>query len=199
MGNWFPRLYDSFMSPLEKRPVFQSTRKHLIEEASGEVLEIGAGTGINLPFYKPSVRHVLATDPNPEMVKRLSSKSESGVVPIDIQIANAESLPFPASSFDTVVGTLVFCSIPHPEKALEELNRVLKPGGNLLLFEHVKLSNPMLQAAQTILTPLWKHLCDGCHLNRETVNLIDMSPFVLKQVIPIYKGLFVSISATKPL
>lgn len=197
MGNLFPRLYDSFMTPLEKRPVFHSTRKHLIEEASGEVLEIGAGTGINFPFYNQSVRHVLATDPNPEMVIRLSSKSASCAAPIDIQLANAESLPHPASSFDTVVGTLVFCSIPHPEKALEELNRVLKPGGKLLLFEHVKLSNPMLQAAQNLLTPLWKHLCDGCHLNRETVSLIDMSPFVLEQVIPIYKGLFVSISATK--
>ena len=199
MGNWFPRLYDSFMSPLEKRPAFHTARKHLVAEAHGEVLEIGAGTGINFPFYTSSANHVLATDPNLEMVKRMTFKKDKCAAPIEVQTANAESLPFSDSSFDTVVGTLVFCSIPHPKIAIEELNRVLKPGGKLLLFEHVKMDNPALQTTQDILTPLWKHICDGCHLNRDTLSLIEHSTFNVNQVIPIYKGLFISIKATKPI
>jgi ubiquinone/menaquinone biosynthesis C-methylase UbiE len=197
MGNWFPRLYDSFMSPLEKRPVFQNTRKQLVVQASGDILEIGAGTGINFPFYTSNARHVLATDPDPEMLKRMTQKKDLCAVPIDVQTANAESLPFSASAFDTVVATLVFCSISKPQRAIEELYRVLRPGGQLLLFEHVRMDHPALHKAQDLLTPLWKHLCDGCHLNRDTLSLINNSSFSVDQVIPIYKGLFISIKATK--
>lgn len=197
MGKWFPRLYDSFMSPLEKSPVFQTTRKQLIAKASGDVLEIGAGTGINFPFYTSNARRVMATDPNPEMLQRMTPKMDLCAVPIDVQTSNAESLPFVDSAFDTVVGTLVFCSISNPQSAIKELYRVLKPGGKLLLFEHVRMDNPALQTTQKLLTPLWKRLCDGCHLNRDTLSLIKNSSFNVDQVIPIYKGLFLSIKASK--
>lgn len=197
MSKPFAKLYDTLMSPLEKKEVFSSMRKQLINKATGVVLEIGAGTGINFNLYPRTVKKLLATDPNPEMIKRAVNKLDNTPISIELQLANAESLPFPDSYFDTVVGTLVFCSIPQPQKALIEAARVLKSGGTLLLFEHVKMPNPILSKAQVLLTPLWKHLCDGCHLDRETVKLIEESPFHIEEQHSVYKGLFVTLAARK--
>lgn len=198
MGKWFPKFYDTFMSPLERRPSFNSLRHHLIERAQGHVLEIGAGTGINLDLYSQKVSQLLSTDPNPEMVRRAHQKETNSRVPVLFQTADAEHLPFSSDTFDTVVGTLVFCSITKPEIALMELERVLKPGGELLLFEHVQMPQPILQKAQDLLTPIWKQLCDGCHLNRDTLKLIKNSPFHILDVSTVYKELFISIVAQKP-
>ncbi|WEG11279.1 class I SAM-dependent methyltransferase [Pullulanibacillus sp. KACC 23026] len=198
MSKWFPRLYDTLMSPLEKKVSFKNKRKHLIERASGKVLEIGAGTGINFSSYTHDTSLVVATDPNPEMVKKAQEKAKIALVPLEIQIARAEELPFPDHSFDTVVATLVFCTIPHPESALKDIYRVLKPGGKLLLFEHVQMKQSLLKASQQLLTPIWKPLCDGCHLNRDTLGLIEASPlFHVKHVDSIYSGLFLAIEAEK--
>lgn len=198
MSKWFPRVYDTFMSPLEKNKTFQSQRKQLIKKAVGKVLEIGAGTGINFSYYTHSIECVVETDPNPEMIKKAGPKTRDSLVPLEVQTASAENLPFADQSFDTVIGTLVFCTIPHPEVALKEIYRVLKPGGKLLLFEHVEMKQPILKASQHLLTPLWKQLCDGCHLNRDTLGLIEESPFFqVRQVDSIYSGLFLSFEAER--
>lgn len=198
MSNWFPKIYDRFMTPLEKRPSFLHMRKRLVEQASGRVLEIGAGTGVNLPLYGSNVEELWVTDPSPEMIQIAREKHTTfTMLPFHFQQADAEHLPFASSSFNTVIGTLVFCSIPNPDIALQEIERVLKPGGKLLLFEHVQMPQPLLKSAQDLLTPIWKHLCDGCHLNRDTLNLLQNSPFEIEAVSSIYKKLFISIVARK--
>ena len=117
-------------------------------------------------------------------------------IPIEVKVMGAEQLAFPDQSFDTVVATLVFCTIPDPDQAIKEIYRVLKPGGQLLVFEHVKMENHLLAKLQNG-TPIWKHLCDGCHLNRDTFALIDNSHFQIKKQTSFYKGLFLSIQASK--
>lgn len=193
LSNWFPRVYDTFMSPLEKNTTFQRQRQRLIAKASGKVLEIGAGTGVNFSYYTEKIESVVATDPNPEMVHKAQKKVNESRVPLKVITASAEQLTFPDHTFDTVIGTLVFCTIPNPERALKELSRVLKPGGTFLSFEHVQMKQPHLKVSQTVLTPLWKHLCDGCHLNHDTLGLFETSPFFqINQVNSLYKGLFLS-------
>lgn len=109
--------------------------------------------------------------------------------------ASAEQLPFPNNSFDTVVGTLVFCTIPYPEQALGEIRRVCKSEGQILLFEHVRLDHPFYGRLQDWLTPFWKKLCDGCHLNRNTLSIIEKAGFTITHVKHHYKGLFFVVEA----
>ena len=195
MGKWFPRLYDTFMTPLEKKGQFKKIRQNLIAKAEGEVLEIGSGTGINFPLYRKA-SHVIAIEPNSEMIKKSLPKINQAGVSIEIKKAKAEWLPYADHTFDTVVATLVFCTIPNPAKALEEISRVLKVGGTLLLFEHVKMDNQLLSRLQTVLTPAWRRVCDGCHLDRDTLELIRQSTFHIDEINVYYQGLFKVIKAS---
>lgn len=170
MSKWFPRWYDKLMEPLERRGL-REIRKNLIGKAEGKVLEIGSGTGFNFPFYDRAQK-VIAIEPEPMMREQSLPRTRKSRVPIEVISAGAEGLPFPDNSFDTVVGTLVLCTIPDPSKALEEIRRVCKPGGKVLFFEHVRLNQPVLGRLQDWLTPVWKRFCDGCHLNRNTLELI---------------------------
>lgn len=193
----FPKAYDLFMRPLEKKWLF-NIRKALITEASGEVLEIGSGTGINFPFYQ-EVSRVTAIEPQNDMSDRAVEAIKSASVPINIVDAPAEHLPFRDGAFDTVVATLVFCTIENERMALEEILRVLKPGGKLLMFEHIKMEQkPFLGRLQNRLTPLWKHLCDGCHLDRQTDLLLERSKFIITEKQYYAGGLFVTIKAERP-
>ncbi|SET87977.1 Methyltransferase domain-containing protein [Salinibacillus kushneri] len=192
MGKWFPKLYDLVMNPLEKYK-FKKIRRQLLSKAEGRVLEIGSGTGVNFPFYQHADQ-VDAIEPNPLMSKRSGKKVKKSKANIQTYIVGAESLPFADNTFDTVVATLVFCTIPEPQQALKEILRVSKPGANILFFEHVMLKQPFLAKAQDILTPFWKKICDGCHLNRDTLGLIKMFDFTIEDVHEYYKGLFLTIT-----
>lgn len=185
--------YDIFMSPLEKKK-FRRIRNDLLSKATGHVLEIGAGTGINFPQYERAEK-VVAIEPNRYMIERSLLKRNQSKVPIEMIQANAEELPFSSNSFDTIVGTLVFCSIPNPEKAIDEIKRVCKPGGKILLFEHVKMKNRFLAALQDWLTPLWKYICDGCCLNRDTLGLLNDHRLSIMKVEHYYNGLFIFVEA----
>lgn len=191
MSTLFPTLYDFFMRPLEKRK-FISIRSHLLAKASGNVLELGSGTGINFPFYGRDVQSLTAIEPNPHMTNRANENKAKAEVPIEIVQAGAESLPFEDNAFDTVVATLVFCTIPDAEKALQEMKRVCKPNGTILMFEHVKLKNPVLSRLQDWLTPTWKKICDGCCLNRETEKLVEKNGFTIVDIKEFYNGLFIT-------
>ncbi|MGG3563945.1 class I SAM-dependent methyltransferase [Neobacillus rhizosphaerae] len=193
MSRLFAKWYDFFMNPLEKKK-FKRIRNELISKARGNVLELGAGTGINFPLYK-DVDKVTAIEPSPYMVKRSAMKMMQAVVPIEIVQESAEELPFADNTFDTVVATLVFCTIPNPEKALLELQRVCKPDGSILLFEHVKMKNQYLGALQEWLTPAWKKVCDGCCLNRNTLELLQAQGIVIKKIESFYSDLFISVEA----
>ena len=188
MSSTFAKWYDFFMSPLEQNK-FKRIRRELLKGASGRVLELGSGTGINFPLYN-NVETVTAIEPSQPMIDRSLTKQKSAVVPIEIVHASAENLPFGDHTFDTVVATLVFCTIPNVEKAIQELKRVCKPDGKILLFEHVKMENRMLSKLQESLTPFWKKICDGCCLNRETLREFTNQGLKIERVEHFYKDLF---------
>nr|WP_256522151.1 class I SAM-dependent methyltransferase [Halobacillus sp. A5] len=174
-----------------------SVRKDLINEAKGHVLEIGAGTGLNFPYYRNN-SIVEAVEPNASMVNFAFKKGREAEPQIRFHEAKAESLPFPDDYFDSVAATLVFCTIPGPKAAIKEIERTAKPGSKVLLFEHVKMEEKCKAAVQEKVTPLWKRICDGCHLDRDTVQLIKESRIVIDQLESYYGGLFVKIVGHLP-
>jgi ubiquinone/menaquinone biosynthesis C-methylase UbiE len=181
------------MNPLEKGK-FKRIRKELISKATGNVLELGSGTGVNFPFYKAAEK-VSAIEPSPHMNKVSQVKLKQAVVPIEVITASAEELPFAANTFDTVVATLVFCTIPNPEKAILEMKRVCKPDGKILLFEHVKMENRILSVLQEWLTPAWKKICDGCCLNRDTLSLLKAHDISIVRIQKYYSDLFIFVES----
>jgi ubiquinone/menaquinone biosynthesis C-methylase UbiE len=191
MSRWFSKVYDSMMVPLEQRGLAE-IRKNLVRHAQGKVLEIGSGTGLNFPYYEHA-ENVIAIEPEEFMRERSLSRASRALVPIDVILADAEMLPFRDNTFDTVVGTLVLCTIPSPLKALDEVRRVCKPGGKILVLEHVRLDRPLLGRIQDWLTPVWKHLCDGCHLNRNTLEMVSKAGFKIVRVKRYYKNIFLEI------
>lgn len=193
MGKLFPWFYDVAIKPIEQTK-FKKIRTTLVNEAVGRVLEIGSGTGVNFPFYK-NATHVDAIEPNPMMSQRSFKNIRKSNTSIQTYSVKAENLPFEDNTFDSVVATLVFCTIPEPLKALKEIQRVSKPGAKILLFEHVKVNQAFLEKTQNVLTPIWKKVCDGwCHLNRNTLGLIkNGSNLSILNVDSHFKGIFLSI------
>lgn len=191
MESLFPKIYDLAMKPLEATR-FKKVRSDLIRNVQGKVLEIGSGTGINFPYYEKA-EQVIAIEPNPRMSRRAVKRGRNAQVPITLYEANAESLPFADNTFDTVIATLVFCTIPNPLEALKEIQRVSKPGAEILFFEHVRMEQPALAKAQDLLNPVWEKIGDGCQLNRDTLSLISSSGIYVESVESLYSGLFLSI------
>lgn len=191
MGKWFPKLYDLLMMPME-RSGFGKIRRNLLQKAEGHVLEIGSGTGINFTYYEQAEK-VVAIEPEPLMREQSIAKAKKSQVPIEIISAHGEELPFPDHSFDTVIGTLVLCTIPEPERALKEIRRVCKQGGQVLFFEHVRSDHSIGGRLQDWLTPAWKRMCDGCHLNRDTLQLIKQAGFKVTRIEKHYKKIFLVI------
>lgn len=154
-------------------------RRQLLQHVQGEVLEIGIGTGANLPFYDGDSR-ITGLDVN---LPRLSGAWDRAARrPFSITCADAQRLPFGEGRFDTVVSTLVFCSIPDPNLALGEIKRVLRPGGSLLLLEHVRGQGPLSRRITDWLHPLWFSLQHECHLNRETAAAVQGAGFEITQI-----------------
>ncbi|OYT70958.1 MAG: hypothetical protein CFK52_09590 [Chloracidobacterium sp. CP2_5A] len=170
--------YDTCMRPLERR-IFAARRRRLIPLATGDVLEVGGGTGANLPFYR-GVRSLTFTDPDPAMLRIAQSKPRPTDLPVTFRAAAAEALPFPDAGFDTVVVTLVLCSVASPARALAEIRRVLRPGGALLALEHIRPPG-LLGYVADALTPLQKRLAAGCHLNRATRRAVAEAGFVIER------------------
>lgn len=166
--------YDACMRPLEQR-FLAIRRQRLIPQATGAVLEIGGGTGANLPLYQ-AVTSLVFTDPDPAMLRIAQTKPRPPQLPVTFLEATAEALPFPPASFDTVVSTLVLCSVVHPQQALAEIRRVLRPGGRFLALEHIRPRGWLGYLADA-LTPLQKRLAAGCHLNRQTHQAIRQAGF----------------------
>lgn len=193
-GTWFPKWYDTLMGPLEKRG-FQQIRKTLIGKAQGRVLEIGSGTGANFSYYDVLVEEVIALEPNSIMREKSMVRAGQATAPIEVISGDAENLPFMDNVFDTVIGTLVLCTIPDPAKALAEIRRVCKPEGNILFFEHVRIHDSILGSLQDWLTPLWKRVCDGCHLNRNSLDSIKLAGFKVVRLEKHYRKIFLVVEA----
>ncbi|MCP5095557.1 MAG: class I SAM-dependent methyltransferase [Chloroflexi bacterium] len=153
-------------------------RQQLLIDVTGDILEIGMGTGANLPVYT-KVSHVTGIDMS---WNRLAGSMQRVVtLPFTPTVADAQSLPFPNNSFDNVVGTLVFCSIPDPMQALTEIKRVLRPNGRLFLLEHVRGQTPLSRRFTDWVHPLWFALQHECHLNRETAVTVQQAGFTIEQ------------------
>ena len=159
-----------------------NVRKQTAGKARGRVLEIGAGTGFNFNFYGEQTERVVATEPDPFMLRRARSRAEAADVEVEVQQASAEDLPFEDESFDTVVGTWVACSFKDPAKAFSEIRRVLKPGGELRFQEHVRSENSLVALGQDMMTPLTRLLGAGCHHNRETLRYMREAGFELERI-----------------
>jgi ubiquinone/menaquinone biosynthesis C-methylase UbiE len=157
-------------------------RHGLVAELEGEVLEVGAGTGLNLPHYERAER-VLTVEPDPSMARRLRKRADQARVPVDVIAGAGESLPFPDESFDTAVVTFVFCSVEDPAVALAELRRVLRSGGRLVILEHVR-GGGRLASWQDRFTPLHRKVAGNCHLNRDTLGAVAAAGFDTQAVEP---------------
>ena len=193
MATWFENWYDRLMLPLEKRRL-GAIRRSIIQQAQGKVLELGSGTGLNFPYYS-GVEEVAAVEPSAAMREQSQERASKARVPITIVAAQGEQLPFADNTFDTAVVTLVLCSVTSPEQTLQELRRVCKPSGKILLFEHVRLAHPMLGKLQDVLTPAWRQAFDGCHLNREPIKLLEKAGLRVHNVTGVYKNLFLIVEA----
>ncbi len=179
MSWFFATVYDPFMRRTEKA-CLQDWRRELLSDLSGDVLEIGAGTGANLAAYPPTVQRLVLTDPDEHMVRRLERRvREVGAPPrAEVVVAGAGALPFDDGSFDAVVATLVLCSVPEPDRALAEIRRVLRPGGAFVFLEHVAAEDaPRRLRWQKRLEPLWSRVAGNCHLARTTGDSIAQAGF----------------------
>jgi ubiquinone/menaquinone biosynthesis C-methylase UbiE len=152
-------------------------RRRVIGAAEGRVLEVGIGSGLNLPFYGPSVASVIGLEPSPELLRMARSRATAASVPVALLEASAEAVPLDDASIDTVVTTWTLCTIPDASAALAELKRVLRPGGALLFVEHGRAPEPGVARWQDRLDPFWRRLAGGCHLNRKIDDLISSSGF----------------------
>lgn len=192
---WFAAIYDK-MSASEEKKFLGAIREELVSDVAGDVLEIGAGTGANFKYYKAGAR-VVAIEPDPYMMIRARRRAAEAIVKIDLQQISADQLPFADASFDFVIDTLVLCSVNDPHVVLAELKRVLKPGGELRVYEHIRYKNPIGALSQDIISPVWHWLGAGCHPNRDTESYIREAGFditsrrVRKDVAPIPPMLFV--------
>jgi ubiquinone/menaquinone biosynthesis C-methylase UbiE len=177
-GRIFPAVYERSIKATEDAGL-REMRRQVLAEASGRVLEIGAGTGLNLDLYPDAVDELVLVEPDPHMAKRLRPKLRASGRQVTVVEDSAERLPFEDASFDTAVATLVFCTIPDPAAALREAARVLKPGGRLLFLEHVRSPDLSLARWQDRLETPWRLFGDGCYCNRDTVATIESSPLSL--------------------
>lgn len=198
MGRMFAFFYDKLMGPLEKKWI-RRIRKKIVAELEGNVLEIGAGTGANFPYYtKKKVKRLVSLEPNPYMLEQAKSKAKESELSFEFHQGCAETLPFDDGEFDIVVATLVICSVNEPQKVFQEVRRVCKKGGKIVLFEHVRTESKTLAALQDVLTPAWKRLCDGCHLNRDTGRYMKESGIKVVKEKKYFKGIFVEYEGVNP-
>ncbi|GHO82550.1 class I SAM-dependent methyltransferase [Dictyobacter formicarum] len=158
-------------------------REEVAGLAKGVVLEVGAGSGRTFPYYSPEqVTRVEAVEPDAAMLRSAHERKASARVPISFVQARAEALPFADTTFDSAVATLVFCSVEGPQQAMHELLRVLKPGGRLLLVEHVRSHHPLVAWLQDRLVPFTTQLAGNCHWNRDTERQVRESGFLIRSV-----------------
>lgn len=188
MSYWFARLYDGFMAPLEKAGLARK-RAHLLNQAKGNCLEIGVGTGVNFKYYPASISHLTVLDASDDMIEK--AKKVPYQSKVSFVLGSAEQLPFADGTFDSVIATLVLCSIPNPLQALQEVKRVLKPNGSFIFMEHILAEDPVLARWQHRLNEPWRHFCDGCNLNRNTPDLIKQAGFNIQELKPFWRKIFV--------
>ncbi|NJM98981.1 MAG: class I SAM-dependent methyltransferase [Phormidesmis sp. RL_2_1] len=195
----FPRLLDLTMASAS----MVSYRRALLSDVTGDVLEIGFGTGLNMPYYSSAVTSLTTVDPNEGMGAIAQKRIDASPIPVQSQVLSSENLPLPDAGFDNIVCTWTLCSIPDAHQALSEVYRVLKPGGKFFFIEHGLSDEPSIQAWQNRITPIQRMIADGCHLNRkidvlvaEVFDQVDVKKFYAPRL-PKIQGYFYQGIATK--
>ena len=191
---WLASMLDWTMRPL------YPARRLVVPEARGRVLEVGVGTGLNFGLYR-DVESLAGVDPDPHMLARARPRAAALPFPAELHQTGAEDLPFADAHFDTAVVTFTLCTIPDPPAALAEVRRVLKPAGRLLFVEHTRSIQPIVSRVQRALTPLWKRIGGGCHLDRAATDLLGDAGFEVREttavwgerwtLLPVYRGVAV--------
>ncbi|OIB56057.1 class I SAM-dependent methyltransferase [Natrialba sp. SSL1] len=174
------------------RLLFEPHRHYLTRDLSGRVLDIGAGTGANVPYLAEadSTVEIHAIEPDQHMRRQAVTKAREYGCAVDLRDARAESLPYPDDAFDVVLASLVFCTIQDPDAALEEVARVLKPDGEFRFLEHVH-ADGWRATGQHVLNPLWERVAGGCQLTRDTVErFVCHDEFAVEQIERIDRGVF---------
>lgn len=160
----------------------RAERARWVPRATGVVLEIGAGSGLNFAHYGPRVQRLYALDPSAELRQMAGRRAHGASVPVEFLAAPAEAIPLPDTSVDTVVTTWTLCTIPEVGRALAEMERVLRGDGRLIFVEHGRAPDPRVVRWQDRLTPLWRRVAGGCHLNRPIDHLIDAGGFEIDEI-----------------
>ncbi|MBB1254830.1 class I SAM-dependent methyltransferase [Streptomyces sp. OF3] len=179
----FARFYAKLAGPALEKAGAAEHRGRLLAGLAGEVIEIGAGNGLNFPHYPPEVTRLVAVEPEPNLRALAQDQAPDASVPVEMCDARAEQLPFPDASFDAAVVCLTLCSIADPHAALAELHRVLRPGSQLRFFEHVQADTPAMRRVQRVLdATVWPRLMGGCHTGRDTQTAITTAGFTVTGV-----------------
>jgi len=185
-------LYDRYVLPLvlncacSTKPI-RYQRAKVVPNASGRVLELGMGSGLNLPFYDPDkVQQLAAVEPSEPLRRRAEEAVSGSAIPIEVREGRAEALPYEDRTFDCVVCTFTLCSVQDPAASLSEAKRVLKPGGRLLFCEHGLAPDPDVVKWQRRIEPVWKHIAGGCHLTRPVRSAVEGAGFRLEKFETMY-------------
>jgi len=157
-------------------------RQRIVSAAAGRVLEVGIGSGFNLPFYGGGVSRVLGLDPSARLLAMARRAAPEAHASLELIEGTAEAIPLDNATIDTVVTTWTLCSIPEAGAALQEMRRVLRPAGRLLFVEHGRAPEARVRWWQDSLTPVWRPLAGGCHLNRPIADMIENAGFVLERL-----------------
>ena len=186
----FAAFYERYARLGTERRLTDPLRQETAGQAYGTVLEVGAGTGLNFSWYRPEqVERVEAIEPDAAMLAYARERVRQAAVPISLTQASVESLPFADATFDSVVVTLVFCSVGDPAQGMQEIKRVLKPQGTLFLFEHVRSQSAWIARLQDALVPGTTRLFGNCHWNRDTARTVQEAGFAITHVRRLKGGL----------
>jgi ubiquinone/menaquinone biosynthesis C-methylase UbiE len=177
----FARMYERISAESERRGTAQQ-RDRALAGLSGRVIEVGAGNGMNFRHYPGTVAEVLAVEPDDHLRRLAEQAAEQAPVPVRVVAGHATALPVEDGGFDAALASLVLCSVPDPEAALVEMRRVLKPGGELRFFEHVRSEHPAFGFLEDMITPLWSRVGGGCHPNRDTTMAIESAGFSIEEI-----------------
>lgn len=184
----FARLYVRLSQAAEKNGA-SSHRERLLAGLSGRVIEVGAGNGLNFKHYPETVTEVLAVEPDDALRALAETAATTAAVPVRVVPGHSDALPAEDAGFDAAVASLVLCSVHDPTSALAELHRILRPGGELRFYEHVRSDRPWIGRVEDVIQPLWSRVAGGCHPNRDTLAAIRSGGFEVTQVEHVRFGL----------
>lgn len=183
MGLWAKHVLPILVETGCRRGTILEERRRWVPRARGRVLELGVGSGLNLAFYDAAqVAKVTGIDPSPSLLARAAARAAAAPVPVELVEASAEQLPFDAGAFDSAIVTYSLCSIPDPARALAEVRRVLRPGGELMFVEHGLAPDPGPRQWQSRLTRVWRRFTGGCHLDRDIAGILRGAGYELTEL-----------------